>query len=265
MPELPECRIITDQLSAKLKEQSLNSISIVGGRFLKEPIPNLDKLKFPIVNARFDAYGKFLYWSFDNEIFFFITLGMTGGFGSLSKHSAIKFEFEKDVIYFNDIRRFGTFKVVLDKKELDKKLDSLGWEPFINPNNIPEKFWSRLEKKKDKTIAEVLLDQTLFSGLGNYLKCDILYLAKIHPNRLLSSISQKEVHLLINLYKELALESYKYGGNTIATFRHIDGSKGAYVDHLKVYGKKYDHLGNKVSRIKTKDGRTTYFVEKIQI
>ena len=109
MPESAEVRILTDQLNRSFGGQSLLGIDIVGGRYLKEPIQKFHQLIYPMRGTTFNCKGKFLYWTFNNDdAVLFLTLGMSGSFGSQSKHSALKFTFDKGEVFFNDIRRFGT-------------------------------------------------------------------------------------------------------------------------------------------------------------
>lgn len=261
MPESSECRIITDQLNCVFNSQSLLNIKIVGGRYLKQPLQRLPELTYPLSKTQFNCKGKFLYWTFKDDIVLFFTLGMTGSFGTPSKHSAIRFFFDEGHIDFIDIRRFGTFKIS-NGDGLNKKLSSLGWD--ILRDEIPKDVISITRKHNDKTVAELLMDQKVAAGIGNYIKCECCYRAKILPTRLVSSLSDDEI---ISMYREAKLvaeEAYKYGGATIKTFADMHGNTGKFFDKFQVYGRKTDPYTNLVKTITTKDKRTSYYVEEIQ-
>lgn len=280
MPECAEVRRYVDQLTTEYGGQDLLNLEVIGGRFKKESVPGLDKVYFPLKNVSFNAKGKFIYWTFENtsrphtiwkdfdsvgdESHFFITLGMSASFGKENKHSALKFTFSNGDIFYNDIRHFGTVKVNQTSSALKKKLASLGWDSLADPK-IPDGFIKHLLRKKGmKTIAEVLLDQKLFAGCGNYLRSETLYQAKIHPNLLICQMTEIELSLICESLIELAHEAYNCGGATIATYSDLYGNVGTFFDKFKVYGKKTDPLGNKVLKMEAADGRTVHYVKEVQ-
>ncbi|CAM6003616.1 unnamed protein product [Sphagnum balticum] len=90
---------------------------------------------------------------------------------------------------FNDPRHFGTIKFTHKKADLDAKLKELGWDPLAYPYDTHERFiTSRLASAKyaNKTIGEVLMNQSLFAGVGNYIRAEALYEAGISPWRAMS-------------------------------------------------------------------------------
>ena len=42
------------------------------------------------------------------------------------------------------------------------------------------------------------MNQQLISGVGNYIKCEALFLSKLSPHRILSSLNLNELKLLFN-------------------------------------------------------------------
>lgn len=271
MPEVAEVRRYVDQLSKEYSGKTLTSVKVVGGRFVKDKLDaSLNLVKFPLVETQFDAKGKFIYWSMKEQpvnnkpIYFFITLGMAGSFGKKNKHSAIEFNFEGcDPLYFNDIRHFGTFKIIYSTSDLNKKLNELGWDPLQQPsfsgNLIP-----KLRNFNYKTIAEVLMDQKIFAGVGNYIRSEALYRAGIKPDRYISAMKDEEIKSLCNHIVDVVQEAYKCGGATIATYSDLYGNVGTFYDQFRVYGKKKDPLGNPVIKMTAADGRTVHYVESIQ-
>lgn len=255
MPECAEVAIFTNQLSKEYGGHKLLSIKVVGGRFKEQlSIP-------PLNNIKFNCKGKFLYWTFDEDVVFFITLGMTGSFGKKNKHSAIEFNFDNGTIYFNDIRRFGTFKIC-NKKDLSKKLSSLGWDPLKEslPNLFP-----KIRKNDYKMIGEFLMEQKVISGIGNYLRAEILYKSNISPFRSIFSLSDNELLNICNNYIEIVNEAYKAGGATLATYSDLYGIAGNFYKQFKVYGQEKDPFGNSVLKSKDKNGRTIHWVKEIQV
>ena len=76
------------------------------------------------------------------------------------------------------------------------------------------------------TIKQFLLDQTNFAGIGNAYIHDILFLAKLHPNRKLQSLFDDEIsNLYISIHKGLE-PSLEKGGAFYE--KDIYGNKGGF-------------------------------------
>ena len=239
------------------------------GRYTKKPIHNINNPRWntPIKLEDVNCKGKFVYFSFEKDVHFFSTLGMTGEWTNrLTKHSRLKLEFNSDKetpLYFNDVRNFGTFKIILTKKELDKKLKSLGPDILAGDVNV-ETFVSRFNNKPNKTIAECLMNQSVVSGIGNYLKAEILYATKIAPNRRIKDINALEWSNLHLNAVEIIRRSYESGGATIKNYRKPNGKKGLYSQRFAVYNQKISPCGNEVIKEQTLDKRTTHWVPTVQ-
>jgi DNA-formamidopyrimidine glycosylase len=275
MPELAECKVFTDQLQ-KYKGLNLTSIEpLATGKFIKQNLQqDIDKLCFPLKNAQFNCKGKFLYWVFEEDNYLLITLGMTGSFSETPNHAAIKFIFEDKILYFNDIRHFGTFKITNNLLDLLDKLSTLGWDPIKESdrftdqnklNSLVNETLVKLIKSKNKTIAEAMLDQSIFCGAGNYIRAQVLYDSKINPTKMASSITEEEVKLILKYYYDIGHAAYKHNGATLATYKDMNGREGSFASHLTVYGRKTDPLGNKVIKTKDKQGRAIHWVPEVQI
>jgi len=127
-----------------------------------------------------------------------------------------------------------------------------------NPKTKFKEIKNLIEKNKDshKYIEDVLIDQKIiFSGVGNYLKSEILYQAKISPTRKLVSITLDEWFTIYKIGQRMCKKMLK-----ILIEQDID----KYMNTMKVYQKDYDPLGNKIYRRTTKQGRTTFYVPSIQ-
>ena len=117
----------------------------------------------------------------------------------------------------------------------------------------------RLEKKE---IAKFLLDQDKFSGIGNYLRAEILYDSKIDPFRKVGSLSKKEIDNLFKSTKKIVLKAYECGGHTLQSYTDPLGAIGRYAP--KVYRREKDPEGRIVQIDLTSDNRAIYWVPEIQ-
>lgn len=263
MPEGPEVKIISEELNNLLQGSVIIDFEILGGRYGHHPdktFINLNK-HLPLTIKKIACKGKFIYWELDRNCYIFNTLGMTGRWScELEPHTALKLTTDKNCVYFVDIRRFGTFQFYKGQSVLDDKLNSLG--PDLLTDNI-SLFEFQKRMTKNKTLAELLMNQKIFSGCGNYLKSEALYQAKLSPWRLGSSLSKDEHQNLLLALTEIIKNSYKLRGATIKNYASLQGP-GSYSQHFQVYKKQKDPLGNLIIQEETLDKRTTHWVKEIQ-
>lgn len=62
---------------------------------------------------------------------------------------------------------------------------------------------------KNRQIGSFLTEQSFVAGLGNYLRCDILFATGIHPTRKPSSLSNEKIIQLAKAILELPRQSYR--------------------------------------------------------
>jgi len=268
MPEGPEVKLISEYLNNYFKNTTIISIIFIKGRYTKNlPIGyKTFTLNLPLSVTRVKTKGKFIYFLLENNISIWNTLGMSGDWSKKKiKHSKVCFETDKGKIYFVDQRNFGTFKFCFNIECLTKKLNDIG--PDMLSDNISLKIFIErinIKRNKNKKIGVVLLDQKTISGIGNYLRSEILWYSKISPHRLISSLNDKEIKLLYkNIIKMIwiyynttkALNKKKITKNDIKKIDRDDG--------FLVYMQKYDINGNKVKREKL-GMRTIHWVQQHQ-
>lgn len=266
-PEGAEVKLIAEDLAKKVGLRELVSVTAMSGRYTKKPVPGLDDLEksLPTRVVGIGAKGKLIFWILADDRFLLNTLGMTG-FWSMEdqKHARMKFEFsEGDPVYYVDQRNFGTFRSIYGRNVFKKKLDSLGPD-MLSDRVTPELFAERLDSKPHWTIAQALMDQSVVSGCGNYVKSETLHAARVSPHRLVGSLSSKEVSDINDAAQWVLNTSYENGGASIRDYRTPDNKPSSMAENFQVYGKKVDPLGNKVIKEETADKRTTHWVPGIQ-
>lgn len=267
MPEGPECRRIAEDLAKITSGRTLKSINILSGRYLKKLPTGIDKIKenLPVGVVGVGVHGKFIYWILQKEFSIWNTLGMSGSWSSSkNKHSRVEFKFmDGEIIYFDDIRNFGTLKFTEGKHQLIQKLNSLG--PDMLAEDVSnEKFIKNIRKKDSQNICKALMNQAVVCGVGNYIKSDALWLSRINPHRKVKEISDTELCKLNHSIKSIIRESYNSGGATIRTYKNFNGEEGQYSSRFLVYNQKVDPDGNKVVKETTPDGRSTHWVPNTQ-
>ena len=151
-------------------------------------------------------------------------------------------------LVYNDVRRFGFFKLYKGSNLSSISfLKNLGPEPLgVNFNT---QYFQKFIKNKNKNIKSMLMDQKCVSGLGNIYVNEALFMAKIHPLRVSSSIKKTEVSKLIYHIKSILKLSILKGGSTIRDFKNSSGKSGSFQQLFKVYGRE----GESCSRISCKE------------
>ena len=266
MPESPEVRKITEALAADISGQVLSSVKIVSGRYSKKKPSDWDVLEssLPLKVVGAGVHGKFCYWLCTNEIYIYSTLGLTGTWStSESKQTRLMFELQSGTkIYFNDQRNFGTIKIVVGKQNLINKLKSLG--PDLLAEDVSDQiFIERIRTKPNWGITKVLMDQSIVAGVGNYIKSESLWLAKISPHRKGSSISDGELAILNRSIKTVMHEAYNNDGNTVNAYPGYNSETSLGRNYL-VYSQTHDPDGLEIIKEQTDDKRSTYWVPEVQ-
>lgn len=110
------------------------------------------------------------------------------------------------------------------------------------------------ESHQEEEIADVMLDQSVFSGVGNIIKNEALFLVKRKPSTLVKSLSRSELKQLIKVIRLFSLQFYKWR------------KKFVLKKHYKIYRKSICPLcGNKICRKKTgKRERVSFFCPQCQ-
>lgn len=282
MPEGPEVKLSADLIRPLVvNKRVLHAVSGNKSRYASEAPEGLkdflktitlETLRVEEVNVK----GKFMYWKFNNGWYMMNSFGMSGQWSAVEgKHPCFSFTFGEispdgsltniERMHFNDPRHFGTIKFTNSKKELDKKLQELGWDPLAMPLDKNMRWLTFQLSKSKKSIAEVLMDQSVFSGVGNYIRAEALYLSKLSPWRQANKLSQDEIKALGQAIVDVMQESYQHQGATIHTYKTVYGEEGNYSTLFKVYGQKQDPLGNKIIKQQTPDKRTIHWCPDIQI
>ncbi len=256
--------------------------------------------------------GKFLYFILENSYYIFSTLGLHGGWTYCKKdnknkknkkNKTKKFIFPKLIdyisnnkmqqyekialnnlniqidiknspytLYFYDSLSFGTFKIVTNQQELEKKLRTIGpdildkdttFHIFLNAIN------GKLTKKiKSQPIGLLLMNQKVISGIGNYLRSDILWLSRISPFRKVSTLTPIE---LKKIYENARLLTWgEYDKSRAIKYKIIKKSSKLPKDYNRnffVYKETEDIYGNKVIKDELYEGsykRFIYWVPKLQ-
>ena len=267
MPELPEVETIKNDLKQKILKKKIKKVDLRLKKIVKSSkrsfALDLEGNKFTNIKRR----GKLLIFSVETRHclvstnkYLLIHLRMTGqliyrkgkkitagGHSDSSrdealprlydelpnKHTHIIFHFnDKSQLFFNDLRRFAVVKIV-DKNELGKNTSNFGVEPLGKDFSL--KLFKNIIESKNGNIKAFLLNQKYIAGIGNIYADEILFEAKILPNRKTDSLKKKEIKKIYQAIKKILKKAVKYRGTTFYSYTDARGQKGNFTKFLKVY------------------------------
>lgn len=163
-------------------------------------------------------------------------------------------------LHFNDPRMFGKIWLVQDVQDINQLnvpgLKDLG--PDALGISLGE-FEGIMHRRR--TVKAVLLDQSKIAGVGNIYADEACFAAGVHPSRKAISLSDVELTKLWFAVKTVLKLGIKYRGSSTSDYVSIDGSKGSFQDHHRVYGKageKCTLCTSAIEKIKVA-GRSTHF------
>lgn len=278
MPEGPEVKLLTKQIKEKLdpsKKWKLENIKVIAGPYKTNDKPlykkfrNNIKKKMGIKYIDIKNNGKFMYMEFlqsSTPIFLGIGFGLTGRFisskpnESESKLHKITFTFRNKNgkscrLYYLDQRNMGRLEW-LSEIELQKKLKTFG--PDISKklsSSTIKKALNKFKKYQDKPLVDVLIDQKVLSGIGNYIRADVCYLAKIDPFIKINEMENSDFRKLSKALYRISKETGMSEGSK--NYETLTGNVGDY--NFYVYSRKKTEKGEKVS-VKKLKGRSIYYV-----
>ena len=148
------------------------------------------------------------------------------------KHNHVVIIFKDLKIIYNDHRRFGFFKLIKCKDDLNKEFSHLGQEPFLKEFNL--KYIMNYFKDKKKNIKNFLIDQSFVSGIGNIYANEILFLCKINPLIESKKLKKKQCEKIIYFSKLVLKKAIKKGGSSIKNFKNTSENNGLFQKTFKV-------------------------------
>ena len=268
MPELPEVETIRRVLEPMVAGKKILSLQVLNPQVIAWPSAEefCNKLQGRTISGM-RRRGKFLQMELENGDRVVFHLRMTGHprlsdeDEPLNKHTHLILNIEGGMQFrYEDLRRFGRFWL-LSGQESDEitGMDRLGIEPE-SPELTAGYLREHLAKRKMR-IKEALLDQSVVCGIGNIYSDEILFVAKIHPEKRCDLLSDGEWEDLARAIPEvigqwIGLETSSPGGYFAGT-----GNEGGDGELWKAYGregKPCTVCGTQMERIKIGGRSSTY-------
>jgi len=141
--------------------------------------------------------GKHCWLSLDDGKHLYLHFGMTGSLWALAareqepSHVKLCLELSGGTrLLYRNMRRIGKVRLLDDVTALPP-VSTLGPDPLEETLSLG---WIQEKLAKRKApIKAVLLDQTVFAGVGNWIADEVLYQARITPHRICAELTPDEI------------------------------------------------------------------------
>jgi formamidopyrimidine-DNA glycosylase len=223
LPEGPEVRIMTDYLN-----QEFSTRSVV--RVEKSPISknkcDLSILDNKTWQVRFLCRGKQMMIIFSNGneehrmTVGFARIGLIE-FYDLNNIDQVEFDkkgmlrlYSVDRVYFiSDFTRYAIWKwsdIWHERRSPDIVLEHNAWRHHLHSLRQNKLF----KKKFDRPVFEIMSDQYLFNGVGNFSKCEILARVRFSPFTTLTEVVDSDIlrNDFFDVIKDTLSDIHRHGG-----------------------------------------------------
>jgi formamidopyrimidine-DNA glycosylase len=238
MPELPEVETIRRALEPLLLGERLTHIEVRDPRIVQGDAAQLHREAVGSTLVGVMRRGKHLVLLLDSGKGLALHLRMTGSLLlNEPRHSArtraVLCFSNGTRLYFNDMRRLGTIRLIDDVEAYCRRL---GPEPLAE--DFTPDVLRRCLAGHRIPIKAALLDQHLVAGVGNMYADEALFLSKIHPMTPASSLSHRQTAALWRALREVLQKAIANQGASINTYALPDGERGTAHERFNVAHRK---------------------------
>lgn len=258
MPELPEVKQFTDYAKSTALKQEVEKVEVNNERILQADKKDFDKYVVGHSFISAEQRGKYLILALDNGSFIGLHFGMTGSLDygkgeDRPDYSQVIFKFKNGYeLRFVNKRKLGQLFLEAERIDIDS-LGQMGPEPLTMSK---QEFLDFLENNANRNIKALLMDQHKIAGIGNEYSDEILYQARVHPERQTGNLSddeRKEIYeqtqRVLKAASEMIIDE-PFPDDWLQAHRHGDRFCPRHGDH---------QLTNR-----TIAGRSAYFCQKSQ-
>lgn len=202
MPELPEVETARRRAERALCGRRIAGVAVVPDRIVFDGVP-ASRFAAALRGRRVAAVrrkGKHLWLELDRRPFPLFHFGMTGSFAIYAAGAPrprfwkVEIATEDGIrLAMSDPRRLGRIRL-RRHPEADGPIAGLGFD--VLEGLPPPLELAALLARRRGPVKAVLLDQSLFAGVGNWIADEALYQAAIDPRRPAASLELPEVRRL---------------------------------------------------------------------
>ncbi len=151
-------------------------------------------------------YGKQTYLIFD-DVNIRIHLLMFGSY-EIDKQTKPDKNLRLGLTFKNGKMLFFTCSVKLLPNDF---LETIDWEADVMSDIWnPEKTKSKLKSNPEMMVCDALMDQNIFSGVGNIIKNEVLFRIAVQPESLIGNLPVKKINELISESRNYSFDFLKW-------------------------------------------------------
>lgn len=250
-------------MSKELEGKTIRDVEVRQEKCLNMGVDDLKSLMTGKKIGPVTTKGKWIFIKLEPDAYFMLSLGMGGnvlyhepGDGLPEKYQ-LAFTFDDGSRLSIGFWWFGYAHAATADRLGEHKMTARLGIPPLDGSFTHERLNGILKGKKGN-IKSVLMDQACIAGIGNVYIQDILFNARVHPDRKVPSLSDAEKKALYKAIKENLSNATSLGG--IAYEKDLYGNPGKITEFLVGYkeGKPCPACGTIIEKIKT--GSTASYI-----
>lgn len=238
MPEIPEMEVYKRQLSQTIMHKKIVEVIVNREKAINIPTAEFKELVNEQLIVFVSRRGKHIIITLGNGYYLVGHLMLGGRIylaqpgEKLKTSGSVIFTFRDESKLFFINLRLGWLHLYTET-EMDRAFAGLGPEP-LGPFFTEELLSTKLAQKRG-AIKPLLTDQEFIAGIGNCYSDEILFEAKIKPDRKAKELNSDEVKRLFFAIPSVLKEAINNGGYMEKLFSLGDNWTGGHNEHLQVY------------------------------
>lgn len=229
--ELPELTVLSRQMSKEIVGKRISEVEVANPKCLNMPFKEFKRTVSGKTIKSVESRGKWLFIELDPDNVLLFNPGMGVDIihfkpeDKLPEKYQIKISLDDRTGFTIRVWWFCYLHLMRANRLSEHKLTSkLGMTPL--ERKFTQDYFKGLLNKRRGNIKSFLLDQKNLAGIGNVYIQDILFNAKLHPKRIILSLTDTEIEALYKSIKSVLNQSIELGG--LAYERDFYGNKGGY-------------------------------------
>ena len=282
MPELPEVEVVRAGLESHVVGRRLGTVEVLHARPVRRHLAGADDFVARtsgrlVLAAR--RRGKYLWLPLDSGDAVLGHLGMSGQLlvrpaaAPDVRHLRVRLPLEAPSgaapddleLRFVDQRMFGGLSVSAGGAELPPEIAHIARDP-VDPLFDDDAFVASVRRRRSG-VKRILLDQTVVSGVGNIYADEALWRARVHGDRLGTSLRGDVVRRLLGAVREVMAAALAEGGTSFdALYVNVNGESGYFDRSLHAYGRAglpCERCGTPITRVPFMN-RSSFFCPRCQ-
>jgi len=237
MPEWPDLFVLRERLDQALSGRAAVGAQVFNPIVLRavQPMPQwLEGRRLSGLSHR----GKFLTFHWDDGSLMVVNPMLTGVFAltapaaKRTKDTAFAITFESDIqLRYRDDKQMGKVYLLRSEEPATAVPGFGGLGPEADPATFDEQDFIRRGRKRQYEARNLLMDQDFLAGIGNAYADEILFEARLHPKRKVTSLSDEEWETLAHAVRTvitLAVKAVENGlppglGTKVRTHMQVRG------------------------------------------